>query len=86
MTVTLKARDEHILFRGKLLRLHEEDFFSNKKFLGEKKRSARDNGRTPFQLYSITNAGFISGRPWWKVNPDYIVINEAKEEMILTMF
>ena len=52
-----------------------------KKFLEEKKRSARDNGRTPFQWDSTANAGFTIGKPWLKINPDYNVINERKEEI-----
>ena len=51
-----------------------------KTFLEAQKRSARDNGRTPFQWDSSANAGFTSGRPWINVNPDYTTVNEAAEE------
>lgn len=52
-----------------------------KKFLESQKISARDNGRTPFQWDSNPNAGFTSGTPWLKVNPDYQNVNaEAQQD------
>ncbi|HLV09549.1 MAG TPA: alpha-amylase family glycosyl hydrolase, partial [Halanaerobiales bacterium] len=36
---------------------------------------SRDNSRTPMQWNSEENAGFSSGVPWLKVNPNYIEIN-----------
>jgi oligo-1,6-glucosidase len=50
-----------------------------RQYLEMQKFSSRDNGRTPFQWDSTVNAGFTSGTPWIKVNPDYKVINEAAE-------
>ena len=41
---------------------------------------SRDNGRTPFQWEGGLNAGFSSGKPWLKVNPNYKNINAAKQE------
>ncbi|OAS86731.1 glycoside hydrolase family 13 protein [Metabacillus litoralis] len=35
----------------------------------------RDNARTPFQWDDSENAGFTSGEPWIKVNPNYKEIN-----------
>ena len=35
----------------------------------------RDNARTPMQWNSSDNAGFTTGRPWIKVNPNYKYIN-----------
>ena len=35
----------------------------------------RDNARTPLQWDASTNAGFTSGTPWIKVNPNYPTIN-----------
>lgn len=35
----------------------------------------RDNARTPFQWNSDENAGFTTGEPWIKVNPNYKEIN-----------
>jgi oligo-1,6-glucosidase len=41
---------------------------------------SRDNGRTPFQWNSTTNAGFTIGTPWIKVNPNFKSINAAAQE------
>jgi oligo-1,6-glucosidase len=51
-----------------------------KKFIDVKKRESRDNSRTPFQWNDSAGAGFTTGTPWIKVNPDYKTINEAAEE------
>ena len=51
-----------------------------KTFLESQKIAARDNGRTPFQWDNTTNAGFSSGSPWLKVNPNYTDVNVAAEE------
>lgn len=39
---------------------------------------SRDNARTPFQWDDSENAGFTSGTPWIKVNPNYKEINVRK--------
>jgi oligo-1,6-glucosidase len=49
-------------------------------FIEAQKRASRDNGRTPFQWDNSTNAGFTTGTPWIKVNPDYSTVNAAAEE------
>ena len=49
-------------------------------FLNAQKISARDNSRTPFQWNSSLNAGFTTGTPWLKVNPNYKTVNVAAEE------
>ena len=36
---------------------------------------SRDNARTPMQWNSGANAGFTTGKPWIKVNPNYKKIN-----------
>ena len=36
---------------------------------------SRDNSRTPIQWDSSKNAGFTTGKPWIKVNPNYKEIN-----------
>ncbi len=36
---------------------------------------ARDNARTPMQWDDTENAGFTTGKPWLKVNPNYREIN-----------
>ena len=39
---------------------------------------SRDNARTPMQWNSSKNAGFTTGTPWLKVNPNYKEINVAE--------
>ncbi len=51
-----------------------------KQFMESQKIAARDNGRTPFQWDETENAGFSTGTPWLKVNPNYKTINVAAEE------
>ena len=41
--------------------------------------SGRDNARTPMQWDASDNAGFTTGTPWLKVNPQYTDINAAEE-------
>ena len=41
--------------------------------------NSRDNARTPMQWDDSANAGFSSGTPWLKVNPNYKDIN-VKEQ------
>ncbi|MCK4260931.1 MAG: alpha-glucosidase [Halanaerobiales bacterium] len=41
-------------------------------------RMSRDNARTPMQWDNSFHAGFTSGEPWIKVNPNYKEINSAK--------
>ena len=50
------------------------------KFLKRKAFESRDNGRTPFQWNATANAGFSTGIPWIKVNPNYKTINEESED------
>jgi oligo-1,6-glucosidase len=50
------------------------------KFLDGAKITARDNSRTPFQWDTTANAGFTTGKPWLKVNPNYMTVNAAAEE------
>ncbi len=40
---------------------------------------SRDNARTPMQWSDEENAGFTSGTPWLKVNPNYTAINAASQ-------
>jgi len=49
-------------------------------FLNDQKITARDNGRTPFQWDNSDHAGFTTGTPWIKVNPNYTTVNVAAEE------
>lgn len=43
-------------------------------------RFSRDNSRTPMQWDASPNAGFTTGTPWLKVNPNYVSVNVAEQE------
>lgn len=49
-------------------------------FLEQQKQTSRENGRTPFQWDTTQNAGFTTGTPWLKVNPNYQTINAEAQE------
>lgn len=50
-------------------------------------RHSRDNARTPMQWNGGENAGFTSGTPWMKVNPNYQKINvDAEKEDASSVF
>jgi oligo-1,6-glucosidase len=51
-----------------------------KAFMEERKRASRENSRTPFQWDGTANAGFTTGKPWIKVNPNFTTINRAAQE------
>lgn len=51
-----------------------------KRFLEGMKISSRDNGRTPMQWDTTTNAGFGNGKPWLPVNGNYKTINVLVQE------
>lgn len=42
-------------------------------------RMARDNARTPMQWTAGPDAGFTTGTPWMRVNPNYTAINAEAE-------
>ncbi|WP_406945067.1 alpha-glucosidase [Halobacillus sp. SY10] len=42
--------------------------------------TSRDNSRTPMQWSREENAGFTSGTPWMKINPNYKAINVADQQ------
>ena len=50
----------------------------------------RDNARTPMQWDDSLNAGFTTGEPWLKVNPNYTEINVEdqlnREDSILNYY
>lgn len=50
-----------------------------KKYIEQIKFTSRDNGRTPMQWDNSANAGFTTGEPWLKVNPNYSTINVKTE-------
>ncbi len=43
-------------------------------------RYSRDNARTPMQWSDQPNAGFTTGTPWLKINPNYTSINAAAQQ------
>lgn len=43
-------------------------------------KTSRDHSRTPMQWNGKTNAGFTTGTPWMKVNPNYPSINVENQQ------
>ena len=50
------------------------------KYLEFLKFNCRDNGRTPFPWDNSENAGFTTGKPWLKINPNFTDINAKSAE------
>jgi oligo-1,6-glucosidase len=44
------------------------------------KITGRDNARTPMQWDNTGNAGFTTGKPWLKINPNYPMVNVAEQQ------
>lgn len=61
-------------------RLKKEEGIPEEKIMHYLWASSRDNSRTPMQWTSKENAGFTTGAPWMKVNPNYVDINVEKQE------
>jgi oligo-1,6-glucosidase len=59
------------MYREKVIEQGEEP----KKVMESIYAKGRDNARTPFQWDDSENAGFTTGKPWIKVNPNYKEIN-----------
>lgn len=55
-----------------------ESGYSHDEVMNSIYAKGRDNARTPMQWDDSEQAGFTSGKPWIKVNPNYVEIN-AKE-------
>ena len=53
---------------------------SHEEMMGYLKKIGRDNARTPMQWDDSENAGFTTGTPWIRVNPNYKEIN-AKQQV-----
>ena len=49
-------------------------------FLDTANRIARDHARTPMHWNDAPNAGFTTGKPWLKVNPNYAAINVKHQD------
>ncbi|OZM56339.1 glucohydrolase [Lottiidibacillus patelloidae] len=73
-----------------LYRIKREEGVSHEKIMEIIWASSRDNSRTPMQWSSQENAGFTTGNPWMKVNPNYKEINvevqEKQDDSILSFY
>lgn len=56
-----------------------EQGFSKEEVMCSIHAKSRDNGRTPMQWDDTENAGFTTGTPWIKVNPNYKEINAKSQ-------
>ena len=56
-----------------------ESGYPEKDIMASLKAKSRDNARTPMQWDDSENAGFTTGTPWLKVNPNYKQINAASQ-------
>ncbi|MBS6398265.1 MAG: alpha-glucosidase [Clostridiales bacterium] len=54
--------------------------YTDEDILRSLRAKARDNARTPMQWTGGYQAGFTTGTPWYRVNPNYVTIN-AKQAM-----
>lgn len=65
-----------------LYRLEKEAGKSHEEIMQVIWKNGRDNSRTPMQWDTTENAGFSTGKPWMKVNPNYTEINveRAKQD------
>lgn len=61
-------------------RIVEQQNGDMERFMAAVHRQGRDNARTPVQWDATTNAGFTTGEPWIKLNPNYTEINVALQE------
>lgn len=53
----------------------EQKTISKEAFLKAARKISRDNARTPMQWNETDNAGFTTGAPWFKLNPDHKEVN-----------
>jgi oligo-1,6-glucosidase len=57
----------------------DEKTISSTDFLKAAHKISRDNARTPMQWNDKSNAGFTTGKPWFKLNPNYPSVNVEKD-------
>ncbi|RIA10746.1 oligo-1,6-glucosidase [Flavobacteriaceae bacterium MAR_2010_72] len=69
--------DIHAIGKYKTVLAKNEDMDEFMKVLNY---SSRENARTPMQWDDTENAGFTTGTPWKKVNPNYKEINVASQD------
>ena len=43
------------------------------------RKTSRDNARTPMQWTGVEGAGFTSGKPWLKINPNFAEVNVERD-------
>lgn len=60
-------------------RIERENGKSHEEIMGPIWKNGRDNSRTPMQWNDDNNAGFTTGTPWLKVNPNYKDIHVSKQ-------
>jgi oligo-1,6-glucosidase len=53
----------------------DEEGFEPEALLQRMSHQSRDNARSPMQWDSSEHAGFTTGQPWFRVNPNHIEIN-----------
>lgn len=73
------------LYRDRL-----EEGYTKEEIMTSIYAKSRDNARTPMHWDDSENAGFTTGTPWLKVNPNYTTINAAaqvgKEDSVFTYY
>ncbi|MBM7580844.1 glycoside hydrolase family 13 protein [Jeotgalibacillus terrae] len=72
-----------------LYRIRREDGVAHEDIMRILWASSRDNSRTPMQWSAEGNAGFTTGSPWMKVNPNFKDINvedQLKDENSVLSF
>jgi oligo-1,6-glucosidase len=70
-------RDIETLSMYQYLKSKGEDV---QQFIEDQKTGARDNSRTPFQWNGGQHAGFTTGEPWIKINPNHVFINQEAQD------
>ena len=73
--VCLPIGDYRDLETLNVYRTRLEQGYSPEEILTSIHARGRDNARTPMQWDDSPNAGFTTGTPWLKVNPNYVSIN-----------
>ncbi|ATG15993.1 alpha-glucosidase [Providencia alcalifaciens] len=76
--MTLDEHDDLHLF--KLYQWGKHQGYSEPTMMRYFDQRSRDNARTPFQWNNASQAGFTTGTPWLKVNPNYPEINAAAQQ------
>lgn len=70
-----KAEDFNDVSAKNTFTIKRKQGISDAEIIKELTPASRDNARTPMQWNSSANAGFSTGTPWLKVNPNFKQIN-----------